>query len=130
MLQGKCTVWIKSYKLIRNELPPYWVIEYIRKKVMQLKHKVQVIVGEEFVVKVKFSLHSEACYLLFTSKKSLNEYRVSFRSHDNYRKVQYDEEILLYEFKTWDKCEHFFLKERLDEVLNLLKSNSSNRSYF
>ena len=120
-------MWIKSYKLIRNELPPYWVIEHIRKKVIQLKNKVQVIVGNDFIVKVKFSMHSEACYLIITSKRTSDEYHLSFRNHDNYRNVNYDEEILLYKFKSWNNCECFFLEERLAKILELIKYRYSKR---
>lgn len=76
--------------------------------------------GKRFYFRLEFSMHSEAGYLFVVCKQSLQIYKVSFRSHDNYRRLPYNKEILLYKFRTWQKCEKWFLRRCLPGVLEKL----------
>lgn len=112
-------MWINSYKIERNILPPDWVITRIRINFTNLRSKVSSRVGNKFKVTMKFSMHSEACYLIITDKKTQRQIKISFRSHDNFAKRAYDKEILLYKYRTWKECEDYFINKVLKEVINI-----------
>jgi len=116
-------LWISSYKIEKNILPPDWVIDKLRENYLDLKRKLIKLYGNKIKIYHEFSMHSEAAYFFLEDTKTSNIYKLSFRSHDNFGQHPYDEEILLYQFNTWEECEQHFFKEHFIRIGNQFNLN-------
>jgi len=73
----------------------------------------------KFAVTLKKSTQSEACYL--TIKKT-GEYTISFRNHDTSANT-FDIAIYLSEYRTWDDCERYVMREYISKHSDLVIKN-------
>ncbi len=110
-------MWIGSYKLQRNVYPPDYVTVHIHNHVTDLFVRIEQQLDNKYSVVLDKSIQSESCYLSIF--KDGRKVRVSFRNHDGSEKL-YDYGVYLWKFKTWKKCEMYFLKKMLPAILESL----------
>lgn len=108
-------MWIGSYKLIKNVRMPYHTEEKLREYVQSLVDGIDL--PDNCNVTVAKSLHSEACYVTIRNELTGAGFEISFRNHDNYNQSEYDRAVYLWQFKTWKKCEKFFMRKILPIAL-------------
>lgn len=108
-------MWIGSYKMEKNMVPPYYVVESLRERYYKLFDRLKRKIGDDYEVKLRISYHSESAYI-FISKETIT-YEVSFRNHLKKRRPSYDKGIYLWKYRTWEDCEEYFFTEVLGKVL-------------
>lgn len=94
-------MWIQGYKIQKNVLPPYHVQQIVRQLIFTL--------ADNYGIPCEGSIHSEACYL------NVNGKIISFRNHPG---RNFDVEIQLSDFSTWEECEKYFVNNILGVVEN------------
>ncbi len=108
------TMWIGSYRLVKNVHPPLYINECIHSHVNDLYQKIKRELNGDYTVTLDKSRQSESCYL--TIYKDSEQVRISFRNHEGML-GSYDCGVYLWKFKTWDECEEYFLKKVLPAIL-------------
>lgn len=89
-------MWIQGYKIRKNVLPPYHVQQIVKQLIIAL--------ADNYGIPCECSVHSEACYLTVCSQI------ISFRNHPG---RNYDIDIQLSDYRTWQDCEDYFVKNIL-----------------
>ncbi|WP_068672266.1 hypothetical protein [Oceanobacillus sp. Castelsardo] len=108
-------MWIGSYKMRKDVIPPYYVIDSLRARIRKLFDRLKRKIGGEYKVWLEISHQSEAAYI-FISNQTIT-YKVSFRNHLQRREQSYDKGIYLWAYHTWDECEKYFFSYFLDKIL-------------
>lgn len=107
-------MWIGSYKMRKNEFPPYFVVESLRERYYKLFDRLKRKIGDDYQVKLKVSYHSESAYI-FIYGQSVS-YQISFRNHLK-KRTSYDKGVYLWAYHTWEECEEHFFNDILNKAL-------------
>lgn len=118
MNEGVIRMWIGSYKLERNVRVPEPINDEVKKRVTKLADVLKQKLSSKFTITLKRSTQSEACYL--TIRNNEGEYTISFRNHDTSAST-FDIAIYLSEYRTWDDCERYFMREYISKLSELIK---------
>jgi len=112
-------MWIGSYKLQKNEIPPYYAIEMLKIRINDLYQKLEREMGKDYQLSLEFSRHNEAAYISISNQ--IGTYVVSIRNHFK-RPKAYDKGIYLWLYRTWEECEDHFFRIDLPYILGKINT--------
>lgn len=117
-------MWIGSIRLKKNASIPFLIEQIIKNKVRSLAEELKNELGNKYQIFVTTSVKSESCYLTIKSHLTGKQQTISFRNHNNFAQTTYDKTVDLSQYKTWNHCRTYFLKNTLPTVIKKLDTPS------